>query len=245
HPRNVKARLLLYVFTVQLAYSVFVGGDAWEFYGGTNRYVTSVMPFFFILLSLAIYKTIVQLARKFYPEKSKQLFVVCIIFVLLAIHCFNRPLIKELLLLEFPLHVHDNVLMIWYSQFINDVTYPNATILVVHAGVPPYFTDRYFIDLLGKNDNVIARRNAVLAGWTQFYPGHNKWDYNYSIITLEPDVILNLWSKEDALKIKPYLEENYIQFFTVFLRKDSQNIDYKRFYEGPFTFPMIVENTFI
>jgi arabinofuranosyltransferase len=41
--------LLLLIFLAQCAYSVYVGGDAWEFRGGSNRFVSVGMPFFLIL----------------------------------------------------------------------------------------------------------------------------------------------------------------------------------------------------
>jgi hypothetical protein len=41
--------LLFLVILAQIAYSVYVGGDAWEHKGGSNRYIAIVMPIFFIL----------------------------------------------------------------------------------------------------------------------------------------------------------------------------------------------------
>jgi hypothetical protein len=71
-------------------------------------------------------------------------------------------------------------------------TAPEATIAVVWAGAVPYFSDRPAVDLLGKSDPVIAhgrRRDAL-------YPGHDKWDYRYSIGQLRPDLIAQLWQQE-------------------------------------------------
>jgi len=52
--RRNKAVLLLAVFGGQLAYSVYVGGDAWEWWGGANRYVSVAMPLFFVLFGCAV-----------------------------------------------------------------------------------------------------------------------------------------------------------------------------------------------
>ncbi len=38
----------------QLLYSVYVGGDAWEWWGGCNRYVAVAMPLFMILAARSI-----------------------------------------------------------------------------------------------------------------------------------------------------------------------------------------------
>jgi peptidoglycan/LPS O-acetylase OafA/YrhL len=50
-------------------------------------------------------------------------------------------------------------------------------IAVAAAGATPYFSGRPTEDLLGKNDRVIAR----LAPRGVFSPGHDKWDYHYSL----------------------------------------------------------------
>jgi hypothetical protein len=64
-------------------------------------------------------------------------------------------------------------------------TTPDAVIAFGAAG-SAYFTDRRAIDLLGLSDAKIARqppRNPV------FRPGHDKYDYDYSIGDLRPDVV--------------------------------------------------------
>jgi peptidoglycan/LPS O-acetylase OafA/YrhL len=50
-------------------------------------------------------------------------------------------------------------------------------IAVAAAGATPYFSGRPTEELLGKNDRVIAR----LAPRGVFSPGHDKWDYHYSL----------------------------------------------------------------
>src|SRR5437868_14879996 len=39
-----------------MLYSVYVGGEVWEYWGGSNRYITIAMPGFFILLSYALFR---------------------------------------------------------------------------------------------------------------------------------------------------------------------------------------------
>ena len=55
------------------------------------------------------------------------------------------------------------------------------------AGSPAYFNDLPAIDLLGKVDPVIAKTPA-----RSLVPGHNKWDYPYSLLVLRPDYIMPL-----------------------------------------------------
>jgi len=42
--------LLIWLVMLQSAYSVYVGGDAWEATFVVNRYIAVIMPLFFILL---------------------------------------------------------------------------------------------------------------------------------------------------------------------------------------------------
>ncbi len=47
---------LFLVFGVQVAYSIYVGGDAWENRGGANRFFAIVMPVFMVLFALTLEK---------------------------------------------------------------------------------------------------------------------------------------------------------------------------------------------
>jgi hypothetical protein len=64
----------------------------------------------------------------------------------------------------------------------------NASLGVMSAGAIPYFAERRSIDLLGKNDPVIAKGPAH----PPFHPGHDKWNYAYSIGVLRPDIVIQV-----------------------------------------------------
>jgi hypothetical protein len=83
---------------------------------------------------------------------------------------------------------------------VRRLTTPAQSIAVLHAGSIPYFSHRTSIDLLGKNDPVIAheRPRPGLA----FLPGHVKWDYRYSIGQLRPDVVVALWTPKDVQSVE-------------------------------------------
>ena len=51
--RDWKVTLVIFVILGQLAYSVYVGGDAWEDHGGANRYIAIAMPLFFAAFAVA------------------------------------------------------------------------------------------------------------------------------------------------------------------------------------------------
>ena len=60
---------------------------------------------------------------------------------------------------------------------IRENTAPDFRMAVAAAGATPYFAQRPTEDLLGKNDSFIAH----LAPRGVFSPGHDKWDYSYSL----------------------------------------------------------------
>ena len=78
-----------------------------------------------------------------------------------------------------------------YGLAQSEVTRPDAVIAVAIAGAMPYFSQRPAVDLLGKSDPVIAKERPRLP---DFFPGHNKYDYAYSICTLRPDLVVELWN---------------------------------------------------
>lgn len=100
-------------------------------------------------------------------------------------------------------HVFDDQRVTRASRLLADATAPDAVIATVWAGAPAYYSRRPMIDLLGKNDRRIAATAPVRTGPAgerlDFYPGHNKWDYAYSVAELKPDVVFQTWLGGDAL----------------------------------------------
>jgi hypothetical protein len=83
---------------------------------------------------------------------------------------------------------------------IGNLLKPQGKVAVLWAGAPIYYSKRAGIDLLGKNDKFVAQqdpvRNLESGVWNStFYPGHNKWNYDYSIGVLKPDMIAQYWGE--------------------------------------------------
>jgi hypothetical protein len=130
------------------------------------------------------------------------------------------------------------------AAILDRLTTPQARIAVVTAGTLPYFLDRPMIDLRGKSDRVVAHEpmKQVLdyPPLLQFWPGHMKWDYAYSLGQLAPDVIAQLWSSTDDLDVdrtslnavppdaQPYIDAAYtravLDGLPFYLRRGSANI---------------------
>ncbi len=80
------------------------------------------------------------------------------------------------------------------GMLIDKTTPASLRVAVVAAGATPYFSHRPSEDLLGKNDKVIAKK----APSGVFSPGHDKWDYKYSLGERAPDLIVELGDVTEA-----------------------------------------------
>ena len=246
--RRDRAVLLpLLVFLGQAAYSVYVGGDAWEHRGGANRYLALAMPLYFILFAAAVQslaELLFEKARASAPQQTRLLRILfsigAALFIFAAMLNFNsllgdRRSLERWALLRQPLFIEGNKEYVRIAQDLRQITTPSAVIGVVTAGAIPYFSERPALDLLGKNDAFIARLKPHHMGspfnLEKFRPGHNKWDYDYSIGRLQPDVIVQLWGDSEAAQ--EYIRLYYVGggaddelFYS--LRKDSPAILWNR-----------------
>jgi hypothetical protein len=240
------AMVLLVMFLGQLAYSIYVGGDAWESWGGSNRYVSIAMPCFFVVffcglerigthLSETAMGGVLALPAERLRRYARGLEAAILILMFLGFNGIYGPAaISEVLLLKKTLHIDKNEKMVERALVLNRVTQSNATVAVVWDGAIPYFTDRPTVSILGKNDKRIAhlkmRRATGPSELVAFYPGHLKWDYSYSIGELRPDVVVHLWqAPEEATS---YLYPDYmdvtLQGFSFHLLRGSPRILWDR-----------------
>ncbi|MBI2759151.1 MAG: hypothetical protein HYX49_10790 [Chloroflexi bacterium] len=184
--RTPEFTLLLGLFAAQSAYSIWVGGDyAEELVNSANRFITQGMPALIILFSLVVDRFIDAAGFETPPVRFKQGFLPLAIAIGLGAvmvisgkqwvnwYIDNAPMLKT------------DILRVKLGLHIRKYTSPEAVIAVHAAGQIPYYSERTTIDLLGKSDAVIAK--GPLA--TAFAPGHDKWNYEYSILQLKPDLV--------------------------------------------------------
>lgn len=246
--RDKQVRLLGWLFMTQVLYNIWVGGDAWEWHGGANRYLSIAVPLFFILLwhtLIEVYTWLIDAARRLgdsdprfrlNPAAARIGLALLAVFLFVQMnYTYGTDALKELLLIKPPMFAADNQQKVEEAQLLKALTKNNATVAIAGAGIIPYFADRPFVDLLGKNDKVIARLPADRRIIPEFVPGHMKWDYRYSIGQLQPDVVLELWvNAQDA---GPYLA-NYLQIWfppahaNVWMKKDSPAVYWDRIWGG-------------
>jgi len=215
--RDRRIALLLWMAVVQMLYSVYVGGDAWEYWGGSNRYIAIAMPAFFVLLSFALHRiaTALALPLRTTPVAARLAFAALLVVAIVQVNSIHGLAAwREVLLVDAPLHSGpggENASEVQEALRLRAFTTPDATLAVIRAGTIPYFSERSAVDLLGKNDPVIAREVVTVPPGRErfwfFRPGHVKFDYRYSIEQQRPDVVVQLWHRREA--IDPYLHRFY------------------------------------
>ena len=179
--RNAAAALFVTVPLALAAYTWYAGGDAWEWMPYTNRYLTPALP----LLFAAAAVTISGSARSFALRTIATVVLIAVVSGPGFVDWFRTR----------GAHVVDDANKVWMGVRIRQMTGPSTRIAVVWAGAVPYFARRPAIDFLGKSDPVIARHAPV----AEFLPGHDRFDYGYSVGTLRPDLIVQLWFPTDLL----------------------------------------------
>lgn len=237
--RDWKVTLVVFVILGQLAYSVYVGGDAWEDHGGANRYIAIAMPLFFALFAIALELLRRKALDVFRPSRSVAVVsrISWVVVFIIALLNFNLLIgdwksIERWDLFRRPDYVAGNDHNLQIALDLQETTKPGASIAVVGAGTIPYLLpDRYAIDILGKADMVIAhekvRTPMSIADVPDMRPGHMKWDYAHTFGELRPDVIVSIWEgtgKEAEPYLKDYVLANVGGGVKVYLRKDSPNI---------------------
>ncbi|HAX69447.1 MAG TPA: hypothetical protein DCY14_07575 [Anaerolineae bacterium] len=241
--RDWKVALLTLLLAAQIAYSVYVGGDAWENHGGANRYIVIVMPLYFVGFSWASVEWLKRAANSLnlkhqnYGEVGwRATFLVLFAFSLLTFNALigEWKSIERWNLARRPDYVAGNDRNLQIAIALEKVTKPGASIAVIGAGTIPYLLpDRYAIDILGKADPYIAHQNVRtpmgIPDIPNMRPGHMKWDYAHTFGELQPDVIVQIWENTNA-EAEPYLVNyNFITIapkIKVYLKKDSTNINW-------------------
>jgi hypothetical protein len=208
--KRVDSPLILFLVFAQCLYSVYVGGDAWEQWGGANRYISVVIPLFFVCLALGVDDSIAFVRKVLLQARPqsvfhKPLYAIAVIMVLAFLNGFDGPnSLLEASLIRAPFTKENNIANVQLARTLREVSSQEARIAVTWAGALPYFVDRPCIDLLGKNDRVVARmparRSASFFSFRDFLPGHNKYNYKYSIGQLEPDIVAAIRGSFDDLE---------------------------------------------
>jgi hypothetical protein len=216
--KNLRTRetlLLLALFIAQIGYSVWVGGDyAEDLVASANRFIAQGMPALFILFALVMDRFI-QSASPLSPwERAGVRAFFAVLIGLGVILVISSQPWTNWVISNAPM-LRTDIQRVKLGLHIKDYTNPSAVIAVHAAGQIPYFSERITIDLLGKSDPVIAKGPPA----ADFAPGHNKWNYNYSILQLRPDLVADNFNKLSAF-MDSVLEYQRLPN-GIYVRKDS------------------------
>lgn len=186
---DLRIRLIVLASLLMMGYVVYIGGDAFPSY----RFFLPIVP-----LLLAV--TFVGIER-FSSRQGVRLALTLLAFASLPI--IGRGDLKMI----YPKRGSINNVVT--GLLVKKNTPPDATVMDGFAGSTLYFAQRYGIDYLGKCDRYIAHLPVVAGN----QPGHNKFDFDYSIGKLKPDVIIAAFGLPiDTMQMRRKLTETWSPF---------------------------------
>ncbi len=229
--------LLMAMMALTVLYSIWIGGDAWEWMTKfPNRYLSCVLPLLFLLaaaasehvashnvrrghvaialaamLGLVAYAAIpseyrLALPGHFATRQSGPLIASFFVAAGLLVALIWRPhwelrhapslILAGCLAMNVPaiafavksggFDVATDHFLVRKGLALKKALPADSTLGVTFAGSLCYYSRLRCVDLLGKSDRRIARMPAVES---VFYPGHNKYDLDYSLNVLAPDYV--------------------------------------------------------
>jgi hypothetical protein len=241
--RDWKITFILALILGQLAYSVFVGGDAWEHHGGANRFICIVMPLLFTLLAVSAEELRQRAvagrnAAAWARLGSRFVWAVCFVLAMMNLNLLlgDWKSIERWNLARRPDYVAGSDYNLAVALALQHVTTSEASIAVLGAGTIPYMLPgNTVLDILGKTDPIVAhgpvRTPMSIADVPDMRPGHMKWNYERTFGELRPDVIVSIWPGTDA-EAAPYLAD-YVEGVIaprvkVYLLQGSENIIWEK-----------------
>ncbi len=170
--------------------------------------------------------------KKAHQKKGSMLFMIIITLSFLSFSTMSENMLPQTLGYTAPATWSENANQLRMAKSIEKITKPDATVGIVWSGIVPYFTERKYIDLLGKNDKFIARGKIKLPyepprffeHLRLIWPGHNKWDYEY-VLKLQPDIFAQVYPGYEVEKILQNGYIRYIDEFEYFAKKDSSKLN--------------------
>ena len=225
------------LFVLAAAYSVYVGGDAWEGELRANRFLAVAMPQLFVLANALLNELLAALARRFgagappawrtYVAAATTAFLVLAANGLAPSPATERNW-KVVTVTERPSHVTSHALVLSELNRFKRRVRPRAVVAVQWAGIPAYFSDYLLVDLFGFNDRRIAREKCADPlgpdNFDRYRPGHAKRDYTYVLAEKRPDAFFQAWGVPEEI-LAPIMERSgYRQVDGFWLRRGSPRV---------------------
>jgi hypothetical protein len=195
-PAAVGVQTAALLVVSSLAYNTWVGGDWLRLY--ESRFVAPTLP---LLLLLAVGGAKVVLDAIVPAERPRQALLLTTVVAVAWISNPREAASDWLTLDADTMYRTHNERHFRYGRYLRARSDPSTTLAVYWGGVPPYFSERFAIDVLGKSDRHIARQPSG-----HFRPGHSKTDWDYVLNQRKPDVFLHA---TDALKKRGDFRRDY------------------------------------
>ncbi len=204
--RNRRLILPAALFVLYCAYSVYVGGDAWDddLPIRANRFISFVMPLLFVLLNATLNEALAARRRKSMDGDPAGRFALAAVAVL-ALLLVNGLWLsdkandnwREITLVDRPPMTLRHQRVVNQIVSFKTLVKPGAVVATAWAGIPAYFSDYKMIDILGYNDRVVAHMTPVTPldedNFDLFRPGHSKWNEQRLLTELRPDAFFQIW----------------------------------------------------
>ncbi len=182
-PRDPLLRIAAALLCVSAGYEISVGGD-WIVRLG-SRFVAPALPLLGLLASRGLTQVVARLPARLALGAPARSLLGILLLATLGLAASPGSATREWLDPRAATLLRDYNRSNWrLGATLRDHSAPSTRVAVHWAGVVPYVSRRFAIDVLGKSDRHIARLVV-----DRFEPGHAKWDWEYVLNTLRPDVI--------------------------------------------------------
>ncbi len=228
---------------LHIAYTIYIGSDNKDgTIEGGNRFIAPAIPLVFVVLNSCL-NHIVSFSRDHttrlsaLPDlvKAAQALLVLIVSIQangLYGHDGAGVQWRRLLFLKDNQFVRPYSHLVRKTRRLESFAKNEAVVAVAAAGIPSYMGNFRMVDMYGYNDSRVARMDSVpeltLQNADHFIPGHMKWDLDYLLGTVRPDVIFQVprrlmkASERDAT----LQERGYFFKRDYYFRKDSPHLKF-------------------
>lgn len=182
------AAVLLIGLLLYILYIILAGGDVFPHF----RFLVPVLPLIWLLGLLAVERSSSR------PALRLVLAGLALLSSPLLLPGY-RPLVREL-----EYYRHADLHNVEIGRLIEHNTPPSTKVAASSAGNIFYFSRRPAVDLLGKCDPYVARLPARPGAMA---PGHNKFDFGYSLGVRRPDLLVSELKYDSRGAISSFAEE--------------------------------------
>jgi arabinofuranosyltransferase len=223
------AVMIVSLFVAMLAYQIYIGGDAWDYW----RMPAPLIPLLLLLVLRGLHVLLggLQSSPIFGLLGRNQSRAIVVLLLFGIIWSVNSRFLREATLIDKAYQVDMNTVNTRAAVALRDVLRPEATVAVAWGGTVPYLTMLRAVDILGKSDREIAsltpyRSSSHLWGGMKGVPGHNKYSLAHSIFARRPDYVDTFsWFSEDyRFLIGNEYREVVYQGAVLHLRAASENV---------------------